>query len=65
MGIVAKAFHAVRPGNVFPEVIAIGEEVEGRLEQIAREIGALVEDAEKAMKAAPSNKSVKGAPETK
>jgi hypothetical protein len=56
-----KAFQAVRPGNVYPDTIAAGEEVEGRLAEIAEAVGAV--EAEKtprktkAMKAAPENKS--------
>lgn len=57
-----KAFEAVRPGDVYPSTIAAGEEVEGRLAEIAEQIGALEKPAGKT---APANKAAKRAPENK
>lgn len=54
---LAKDIKAVRPGSVYPETIPAGEVVEGRLEEIAKELGALeAPKATKAAKAAPENK---------
>jgi hypothetical protein len=36
---VAREFKAVRPGEVYPVTIPVGEIVDGRLEEIAREMG--------------------------
>lgn len=58
-----KEFRAVRPGNVYPETIPVGEEVEGRLAEIAEQLGAL--GKRKAKTAAPENKAVEAAPENK
>lgn len=44
--------YAVRPGCVYPEWIAAGEEVDGDLELAARELGLV----SKSMKRAPENK---------
>ena len=55
-----KEFRAVRPGNVYPETIAKGEEVEGRLAEIAEQLGAL---GKRKAKAATENKAVENAPE--
>jgi hypothetical protein len=58
-----KAFHAVRPGKIYPETIPAGEDVDGRLAEIAVQLGCL--DQEKP-KAAPKTKAAtKGAPENK
>lgn len=55
-----KAFDAVRPGDVYPTRIEAGEEVGGRLAEIAEQIGAT-----DARKSAPKTKAVKAAPENK
>lgn len=61
MAIVAKAFQAVRPGDVYPSEIAPGEEVSGSLEDAARALGCLVPEPDrrkgKALKGAPENKA--------
>lgn len=49
-----KPIYAVRPGKVHPEMIPEGEDVTGRLEEIARDMGAI--RATKAMKKAPETK---------
>lgn len=49
---VTKAFKAVRPGDVYPTTIEKGEEVTGRLLEIAKAMGAV-----KSAGAAPENKS--------
>ena len=54
MAVVAKRFRAVRPGDVHPTWVEAGERVDGRLEEIARQLGAL---ETKARKAAPENKA--------
>ena len=54
-----KDLFAVRPGNIHPEVIPKGEEVDGRLEEIAKEVGAVESPQRKAMKGAPENKAAK------
>ena len=54
MAVVSKAFFAVRPGDVYPTWVEAGEQVDGRLEEIARQLGAL---DRKARKAAPENKA--------
>lgn len=51
---LTKDIFAVREGQIYPETIKKGEVVEGRLEEIARAVGAL--PATKAIKAAPENK---------
>lgn len=56
MAIVAKTFKAVRPGDVYPSEIVVGEEVDGRLAEIAEQLGALAPRRTKARKAAPENK---------
>lgn len=53
MAKLTKSIYAVRPGNVYPETIEAGEDVDGRLEEIAKACGAL---ATKASKGAPKNK---------
>lgn len=63
MSKTTKEFQAVRPGNVYPETIPAGEEVEGRLAEIAEQLGAL--GKRKAKTAAPENKAVEAAPENK
>lgn len=60
---ITKSFEAVRPGNVYPETIPAGEEVEGRLAEIAEQLGVLEAPPPKA--AAPKTKAVKAAPENK
>lgn len=47
--IVSKSFKAVRPGEVYPSTIEEGEEVDGRLAEIGKEL--------KALKAAPKKKA--------
>lgn len=49
-----KAIYAVRPGAIYPEWIEAGEEVDGRLQEIAVELGAV--RSKKAAAAAPENK---------
>lgn len=51
---LTKDIFAVRPGEVYPSTIAKGEEVEGRLAEVAKQMGALSE--RKAIKGAPENK---------
>lgn len=51
---LTKEIYAVRPGNVYPEVIPAGEVVEGRLAEIAEDLGAIAKT--KAAKGAPENK---------
>lgn len=59
---VSIAFEAVRPGDVYPSTIPVGEEVSGRLAEIAAALGAL--HAASVTKP-PSNRAAKRAPETK
>ena len=59
---ISKAFHAVRPGEVYPTLIAAGEEVDGRLAEIAAQLDAVEKPA---AKSAPANKAAKRAPENK
>ncbi len=56
---LTKDLFAVRPGKIHPEVIPKGEEVDGRLEEIARQVGAVQSPQRKAMKGAPENKATK------
>lgn len=70
MAKVSTAFEAVRPGDVYPSTIAVGEEVTGRLAEIAAQLGALeaapvVPPAKVSMAKAPSNRAARKAPETK
>lgn len=70
MAKVARSFDAVRPGNVYPETIAVGEEVTGRLAEIAAQIGALEAApvppaAQVSVAKAPSTRAARKAPETK
>lgn len=72
MPIVSKAFKAVRPGDIYPSTIAEGEEVSGRLAEIAAALDCLERPApqktapeKQAAKAAPANKAAKAAPESK
>ena len=64
---VAREFQAVRPGNVYPETIAVGEEVTGRLAEIAAQLDAL-EGAAKptvSVQKSANTRAAKRAPETK
>jgi len=54
---LTKAIHAVPPGEVYPRRFEAGEEVDGRVAEIAEAMGALE-------KAAPKRKAMK-APENK
>lgn len=55
-----KDLFAVRPGKVYPEWIRKGEEVEGRLAEIAKQAGAVEPPQRKAnTKGAPENKAAK------
>lgn len=72
MPIVSTPFKAVRnKGDIYPSQIEKGEEVEGRLAEIAAALDALEKTERKtapenkATKAAPSNKATKAAPESK
>ncbi len=56
---LTKDLFAVRPGEVHPEVVPKGEEVDGRLEEIAKQVGAAEVPQRKAMKGAPENKANK------
>lgn len=62
MAKVTRAFDAVRPGNVYPETIAVGEEVTGRLAEIAAALDALEGTATTPVKA---TRATRKAPETK
>lgn len=62
MAIVAKPFKAVRPGDVYPSEIAKGEEVEGRLAEIAELLECLAEDEPAAPAKAPEKKPDAPAP---
>ena len=53
---VKTPFFAVRPGDVHPSTIKAGEKVDGRLAEIAEQLGALAPKQTKARKAAPENK---------
>lgn len=55
---VTTSFKAVRPGDVYPTTIEAGETVDGRLAEIAKDLGALEKPkpAKKAIKKAPENK---------
>lgn len=53
MRTVAVAFEAVRPGDVYPSTISVGEAVEGRLLEIAEALGAVVEVAATTAPTAP------------
>lgn len=59
---VSKSFKAVRPGEIYPSVISQGEEVEGRLAEIAVALNAVETPAKTLAKA---SKAAKGAPENK
>jgi hypothetical protein len=62
MAKVAREFQAVRPGNVYPETIAVGEEVTGRLAEIAAALDALEGAETTPVKA---TRAAKRAPEVK
>lgn len=61
MPVTVKAFRAVRPGHVYPETIPAGEDVTGRLAEIAEQVGALEPEPEPETAA----KKPRSAPETK
>lgn len=42
---LSKTIRAVPPGEVYPRVFDVGEEVEGRLAEIAEQVGALEKPA--------------------
>lgn len=50
---LTKSFRAVPPGEVYPRKFEAGEEVEGRLAEIAEQLGALEQP-----KPAPKRKSM-------
>jgi len=52
---LTKAIRAVPPGEVYPRTLEAGEEVEGRLAEIADQLGALEKPKRKAM-SPPENK---------
>lgn len=54
MAKLTKRIYAVRPGAIYPEWIEEGEDVSDRLEEIAKELGAV--SGKKALKGAPENK---------
>lgn len=47
MPVLASDFYAVRPGEVYPEVIPAGSEIDGELAKIAGDLGLLVGPVEK------------------
>lgn len=61
--IVTKAFKAVKPGEVYPTEFAPGDAVEGRIEEIAREIGAIETPPERAAQPALETAAATAAPE--
>lgn len=63
MSRTTRAFNAVAPGEIYPKTIEAGTEVEGRLAEIAAQLGAL--EVEAKPKAAPKTKAIKAAPENK
>lgn len=67
MNKIARSFDAVRPGDVYPSTVQVGEEVTGRLAEIAAALGALepVAPVQASIAKAPSNRAAKRAPETK
>lgn len=70
MAKASREFEAVRPGDVYPSTIQAGEELTGRLAEIAAQIGALeaapvAPPAKVSMAKAPSNRAARKAPETK
>lgn len=65
MAVVSKAFKAVRPGDVYPSEIAVGENVTGELEDVAKALGCLAEPKAKAKGAASKTKAKGAAPENK
>jgi len=66
---ISRSFEAVRPGDVYPSTIPVGEEVTGRLAEIAAALGALeaapVAPVQASIAKAPSNRAAKRAPEIK
>jgi hypothetical protein len=70
MAKASREFEAVRPGDVYPSTIAVGEELTGRLAEIAAQLGALeaapvAPPTKMSMAKAPSNRAAKRAPEVK
>ena len=57
---IKTAFKAVPPGEVYPRMYEVGEEVEGEMAELAEQLGAL----EKKMGRPPKNKATQ-APENK
>jgi len=60
MAKLTKDIFAVRPGEIYPSRLKAGEDVEGRLAEIAEQMGALRQskapEKHKAHKSAPENK---------
>jgi len=54
MAKLTKRIYAVSPGDVYPDWIEEGTEVSGRLEEIAKDLGAV--SGKKSLKGAPENK---------
>lgn len=52
---LAKTIRMVAPGDVYPSVFEAGEEVDGRVAEVAEQLGALEKPVKKAMKS-PENK---------
>lgn len=48
MKTVTKSFKAVRPGDIYPTTVEIGEEIDGRLLEIAEELGCVEKNAKPA-----------------
>lgn len=66
MSKATREFDAVRPGDVYPSTVQVGEELTGRLAEIAAQIGALeTAPSQASLAKAPSNRAARKAPETK
>lgn len=63
MAKLSKEIRIVLPGDVYPTTLPKGAEVEGRVAEVAEQLGAL--DDVRSSRAAPRNKASKSAPETK
>lgn len=62
MPVLAHDFYAVRPGEVYPEVIPAGSTIDGELAEIAGSLGLLEGGAPAAT---PKTKAARRAPEVK
>lgn len=63
MQILKEDFQVVVPGEIYPRTLKAGEEVSGRVAEMAAACGKL--ETSKAIRKAPENKAHRRAPETK